>query len=68
MAGRPSIEELKAGDAAAWAWLMETFAGQVAGYARRMGCSDPEDITGATLEAVARGIGGFFGSHAQLRS
>jgi len=68
MAARPSIDELKAGDAAAWAWLMDAFAGQVAGYARRMGCSDPEDITGSTLEAVARGIGGFFGSHAQLRS
>lgn len=65
---KPTIDQLKAGDESAWVWLMDTYAGQIAGYARRMGCSDPEDITGATLEGVARGIGGFFGSHGQLRS
>lgn len=67
-ARRPSIDQLKAGDAMAWTWLIENYGGSIAGYARRMGCTDPDDITGATLEGVARGIGDFFGSHAQLRS
>ena len=65
---RPSIARLKAGDSAAWAWFFEEFAGQIAGYARRMGASDPDDLTGAVLEAVARGIGGFEGTHGQFRS
>lgn len=65
---RPSISRLKAGDSDAWAWFFGEFAGQIAGYARRMGAADPEDLTGAVLEAVARGIGGFEGTHGQFRS
>ncbi len=68
MADRPSIEQLKQGDASAWSWLLDTYGGQIAGYARRMGCPDAEDVAGATFEAVARGIGAFYGSHGQLRS
>jgi RNA polymerase sigma factor (sigma-70 family) len=65
---RPSIDQLKSGDPQAWTWLLDTFGGQIAGYARRMGCPDAEDVAGSTLEAVARGIGNFYGSHSQLRS
>ncbi len=65
---RPSISRLKAGDPDAWAWFFGEFAGQIAGYARRMGATDPEDLTGTVLEAVARGIGAFEGSHGQFRS
>ena len=65
---RPSISRLKGGDPEAWAWFFEEFAGQIAGYARRMGVADADDVTGAVLEAVARGIGGFEGSHGQFRS
>lgn len=68
MGARPSIDQLKDGDPQAWSWLLDTYGGQIAGYARRMGCPDADDVAGATLEAVARGIGGFHGSHGQLRS
>lgn len=68
MSRRPTIAALKAGESGAWQWLMETYGDQIAGYARRMGAADPDDITGATLEGVARSIGTFSGSHRQLRS
>lgn len=68
MSARPSISKLKSGDSDAWAWFFSEFSGQIAGYARRMGVSDPEDVTGTVLETVARSVGTFSGSHSQFRS
>lgn len=48
--------------------MVGEFSGPIAGYARRMGVSDPDDVTGAVLESVARGVGNFSGSHSQFRS
>ena len=68
MAQTPSIRSLQDGNADAWRWFFDEFAGPVAGYARRMGVSDPDDVTSAVLEAVARSVGSFSGSHRQFRS
>lgn len=68
MTSRPSIAKLKSGDSDAWAWFFSEFSGQIAGYARRMGVSDPDDVTGTVLETVARSVGSFSGSHSQFRS
>ena len=68
MSSRPSIAELKRGDTEAWAWFFTEFSGQIAGYARRMGVSDADDVTGTVLESVARSVGSFSGSHSQFRS
>jgi RNA polymerase sigma factor (sigma-70 family) len=68
MTSRPSIAQLKGGDSDAWAWFFKEFSGQIAGYARRMGVSDPDDVTGTVLETVARSVGSFSGSHSQFRS
>jgi len=68
MAQKPSISSLQRGDADAWTWMLAEFSGPIAGYARRMGVVDPEDVTGAVLESVARSGGSFSGSHSQFRS
>lgn len=68
MADRPSISALQRGEPAAWEWMLAEFSGPIAGYARRMGVADPDDVTGAVLESVARGVGNFSGSHSQFRS
>lgn len=68
MSSRPSIAELKSGNSEAWAWFFVEFSGQIAGYARRMGVSDADDVTGTVLETVARSVGSFSGSHSQFRS
>ncbi len=68
MSSRPSIAQLKNGDSDAWAWFFAEFSGQIAGYARRMGVSDPDDVTGTVLETVARSVSNFSGSHSQFRS
>ena len=68
MAARPSISKLQSGDPAAWSWFFDEFSGQIAGYARRMGVTDAEDVTGSVLETVARSVGTFSGSHGQFRS
>ncbi len=69
MAGsRPSISALKRGDADAWKWFVDEFASAVTGYARRAGHSDPEEVTGSTLETIARKIVHFEGGHSELRS
>lgn len=65
---RPSISALKDGEPDAWVWFFEEFSGQIAGYARRMGVSDPEDVTGTVLETVARIMDNFSGTHSQFRS
>lgn len=59
---------MKSGDSDAWEWFFSEFSGQIAGYARRMGVADPDDVTGTILESVARGVGNFSGSHSQFRS
>jgi RNA polymerase sigma-70 factor (ECF subfamily) len=68
MSSTPSVAQLQAGDADAWAWFFNEFSGQIAGYARRMGVGDPEDVTGTVLETVARSVGTFSGSRSQFRS
>jgi len=62
------INALKRGDGVSWARLLEEFGPQIEGYARRMGAQDAEDVTGSTLESVARTIGTFTGSESQFRS
>lgn len=68
MAQTPSIRSLQNGDSDAWHWFFNEFSGPIAGYARRMGVSDPDDVTSSVLEAVARSVGSFSGSHRQFRS
>lgn len=63
-----SLPALKAGDATAWTWLVAEYSGKVTGYAARMGARDPDDVTSATLEALARRIGDFEGGESQFRS
>ncbi|MEY3092948.1 MAG: hypothetical protein RIU67_1731 [Actinomycetota bacterium] len=66
--GRPSIADLKRGEANAWKWFVDEFASTVTGYARRAGHSDPEEVTGSTLETIAKKIAQFEGGHSELRS
>lgn len=68
MASKPKISALQSGDPEAWAWFFEEFSGSIAGYARRLGVSDVDDVTGAVLETIARSVGSFSGSHGQFRS
>ena len=63
-----SLPALKAGDATAWTWLVAEYSGKITGYAARMGARDPDDVTSATLEALARRIGDFEGGESQFRS
>ncbi|MFZ8917463.1 MAG: RNA polymerase sigma factor [Ilumatobacteraceae bacterium] len=65
---RPSIADLKRGDPRAWRWFVNEFGSAVTGYARKFGHPDPEEVTGSTLEAIARRIATFEGGHAELRS
>lgn len=65
---RPSIADLKRGDPRAWRWFVNEFGAAVTGYAKKFGHPDPEEVTGATLEAIARRIATFEGGHAELRS
>ena len=65
---RPSIAELKRGDSRAWRWLVDEFGPAVGGYAKKFGHPDPEEVTGSTLETIARRIAKFEGGHRELRS
>lgn len=53
-----------------WAWerIYADLAGQVRGYVRRNGASDPDDLVGETFLHLARGIGTFEGTLANFRS
>jgi RNA polymerase sigma-70 factor (ECF subfamily) len=66
--GRPSIASLRRGEPTAWRWFVDEYGQGIVNYARRMGHRDPEEVMGATLETVARGIARFEGNHSQLRS
>lgn len=70
MRGKPrfSLSALKNGDGDAWSWFVGEFSSKIVGYASRMGAKDPEEVMGATLEAVARRIGEFEGNESQMRS
>jgi RNA polymerase sigma-70 factor (ECF subfamily) len=65
---RYSLKALKNGDGDAWSWFIAEFSTKIVGYATRMGARDPEEVMGATLEAVARRIGEFEGNESQMRS
>ena len=65
---RPSIADLKKGDSRAWRWFVDEFGPAVGGYAKKFGHPDPEEVTGATLETIARRIAKFEGGHRELRS
>lgn len=65
---RPRISALRSGEPAAWRWFVDEFGRALVNYAARMGHSDPEEVMGATMETVARGINRFEGSHKQFRS
>lgn len=65
---RPRISSLKSGEPRAWRWFVDEFGQALVNYAARMGHSDPEEVMGATMETVARGITGFEGTHKQFRS
>ena len=65
---RPAIADLKRGDPVAWRWFVNEFGPAVTGYARKFGHSDPEEVTGSTLETIARRIATFEGGHRELRS
>lgn len=65
---RPSVADLKRGDPRAWRWFVNEFGPAVTGYARKFGHPDPEEVTGSTLETIARRIAKFEGGHGELRS
>ena len=66
--GRPSISDLKRGDSRAWRWFVDEFGPALGGYAKKFGHPDPEEVTGSTLETIARRIAKFEGGHRELRS
>ena len=66
--GRPSIADLKRGDSRAWRWFVDEFGPALGGYAKKFGHPDPEEVTGSTLETIARRIAKFEGGHRELRS
>lgn len=68
MSSKPSIKDLKMGDADAWRWFVDEFAGPINSYAHRFGHPDPDEVSGATFEAVARRMASFEGGHRELRS
>ena len=55
---------------AEWAWerIYTEFAGQVRGYVRRNGASDPDDAVGEVFLQLARNIGTFTGTAGNFRS
>ena len=65
---RPLVRDLKSGQAEAWRWFVGEFQGSVTGYAKKLGHSDTEEVTGSTFETIARRINGFEGGHSELRS
>jgi RNA polymerase sigma-70 factor (ECF subfamily) len=65
---RPSIADLKRGDPRAWRWFVNEFGPAVTGYAKKFGHPDPEEVTGSTLETIARRMAKFEGGHGELRS
>ena len=65
---RPSIADLKKGDSRAWRWFVDEFGPALGGYAKKFGHPDPEEVTGSTLETIARRIAKFEGGHRELRS
>lgn len=68
MAFPPTVDDLRCGDANAWRWVVDEFVDPLRSYARRFGHSDPDEVVGAVLEAVARRITSFDGGHRELRA
>ncbi len=64
----PSIEDLRVGNAPAWSWFVSEYGSPVSHYARRLGHPDPDEVSGATMEAVVRRIDRFEGGQPELRS
>jgi len=58
----------KTGAEWAWAALYRSIAGQVIGYLRSRGASEPEDVTSEAFLNVARAIHGFEGNENSFRS
>ena len=56
------------GDEHAWSVLYDSLAGQMLGYLRGRGASDPEDLVGETFLRIARGISTFEGDEAGFRA
>ena len=68
MGDRISVRALKRGDSSEWSRFVGDIGPKIVGYAHRMGSRDPDEVMGATLEAVARRIGEFEGGAGDLRS
>ncbi len=68
MGDRISVRALKRGDSSEWSRFVGDIGPKIVGYAHRMGSRDPDEVMGATLEAVARRIGEFEGGSGDLRS
>lgn len=62
------LSAAKTGAEWAWAALYRSLAGQVTGYLRSRGASDPEDITSEAFLNIARAIHGFEGDENSFRS
>ncbi len=68
MARRPTISALQAGDESAWRWFCKEYNHSITAYARGKGSTDPENLAGNVMEAVARSIHKFMGNHKAFRS
>jgi len=68
MARKPPIAALQAGDESAWRWFCQEFNHSITAYAKGKGARDAENLSGNVMEAVARSIHKFKGSHKSFRS
>ena len=64
----PSIQDLQSHSNPAWSWFVHEFAGPVRHYAKHLGHPDPDEVAGATFEAVVKRIHSFQGNQPELRS
>ncbi|MBU3688716.1 MAG: hypothetical protein B7C54_12655 [Acidimicrobiales bacterium mtb01] len=62
------VERLRNGDGSAWSQFVRSVNTRVSHYARHRGHPDPDDVVGATLEAVVRTIHRFDGGARDLWS
>lgn len=62
------LDAAKQGAEWAWSALYRDLAGQLTGYLRSRGATEPEDLAGEVFLQLARGIGTFTGNQASFRS
>ena len=61
------LSRLRRNDRAAWEGFYDSVAGELRGYAKRIGARDPDDILGEVMVQVVRDLPRFAGTAGELR-